>query len=442
MPRQKNASPSYLLHQRSGQARVRLTEKDGRCREHYLGPYGSPESWEKYHRLVAEHLQENKGDVSDASDLDEDVSIAELVVEYDEFASEYYVKNGEITNDRFRAVVHPLVTLYGSTPAREFGPNKLRAVREHIIQRGNASQAEYDETGKLVKAGEPLSRRYVNALIRDLLRMFKWGGSRELLAISVYESLRAVEGIRKGEDDRLREATPVRPVPDDYFDAVVAAAYPQIATMLQIQRLAGMRPDEVTIMRPRDIERSPDLWVYRPESHKLDWCEIKKEILLGPKAQSLLVPWLVNRDAEAYLFSPREVAEASYLARKEREVTKARKSRRKRPPREHYTDDTYRRAVQRICQAIGIPSWSPGRLRHNAGTEVRQAFGVEAAQLVLGHRRPPTTPKRTAKNTGDHARSRVEYKSPAGGLVAGFGITWVSAVRPRRVSWLARAIWR
>jgi integrase len=398
MPRKKNANPSYLLHQRSGQARVRLLEKDGQCREHYLGPYDSAESWEKYHRLLAEHLQEESGDVSDTTDLDEDVSIAELIVEYDKFASEYYVKNGEITNDRFRAIVAPLVTLYGSTPARKFGPNKLRAVREHIIQRGNASQAEYDENGKLVEPGDPLSRKYVNALIRDLLRMFKWGVSRELLPVAVYESLRAVEGIRKGKDDRLREAAPVRPVPNEDFDAVVAVAYPQIAAMLQVQRLSGMRPDEVTIMRPCDIEHMLDLWVYRPESHKLDWRGIEKEILLGPQAQAILEPWLQNRDSESYLFSPKEVAEASYLARREKDVTKPRVCRRRRPPRDHYTDDTYRRAVQRICKSLGIPSWSPGRLRHNAGTEVRQAYGVEGAQLVLGHRKLSTTEIYAEKN--------------------------------------------
>ena len=397
MPRQKNASPSYLLHQRSGQARVRL-EKDGRCREHYLGPYGSPESWEMYHRLVAEHLQESDGDVSDSTEVEEGLSIAEIVVQYDEFSREYYVKDGEITNDRFRAVVGPLVTLYGSTPASEFGPNRLRAVREHIILRGHAGQAKYDENGKLVKPGEPLSRGYVNALVRDLLRMFKWGVSRELLPVSVYDALRAVEGVRKGKDNRLCEAKPVRPVPEEDFEAVVAAASPQIATMLQVQRLAGMRPDEVTIMRPRDIEETGDLWIYRPESHKLDWQGIDKEILLGPRAQALLVPWLEGRSDDAYLFSPKEVAEASYSARRRREKKKPRRSRRKRPPREHYTDDTYRRAVQRICKEVDVPSWSPGRLRHNAGTEVRQEFGVEAAQLVLGHRKLSTTEIYAEKN--------------------------------------------
>jgi hypothetical protein len=46
MPR-SNAVPSYLHHKPSGQARVRIDGKD-----HYLGPYGSPESKAKYDLLV------------------------------------------------------------------------------------------------------------------------------------------------------------------------------------------------------------------------------------------------------------------------------------------------------------------------------------------------------------------------------------------------------
>ena len=49
MPKRKGHVPSYRLHKPSGQARVIIN------REHiYLGPYGSPESREKYARLIAE----------------------------------------------------------------------------------------------------------------------------------------------------------------------------------------------------------------------------------------------------------------------------------------------------------------------------------------------------------------------------------------------------
>jgi integrase len=29
--------------------------------------------------------------------------------------------------------------------------------------------------------------------------------------------------------------------------------------------------------------------------------------------------------------------------------------------------------------------WSPNQLRHTAGTEIRRQFGLEAAQVTLGH---------------------------------------------------------
>ena len=49
MPRRKNLIPSYLRHKPSGQARVSINGQTI-----YLGKYGSKESKERYHRLLAE----------------------------------------------------------------------------------------------------------------------------------------------------------------------------------------------------------------------------------------------------------------------------------------------------------------------------------------------------------------------------------------------------
>ena len=79
---------------------------------------------------------------------------------------------------------------------------------------------------------------------------------------------------------------------------------------------------------------------------------------------------------------------------------------------DRYTTDSYRRAIARACdQAFPPPAplakregetdeewqtrltawqkahrWHPHQLRHNAATELRKEFGIEAARIILGHR--------------------------------------------------------
>lgn len=150
-------------------------------------------------------------------------------------------------------------------------------------------------------------------------------------------------------------------------------------------------------MRPCDIDRTGEIWSYTPLTHKIEHDEIDKVILLGPKAQEIIRPWL-NRDAAIYLFSPKEVRQASLANRRKEETVRRgnpkrlRKRRQStRRPRDHYDDESYCQAVERACKRAKVPKWTPGRLRHNAGTQVRSKFGAEAAQLVLGHQNLSTT---------------------------------------------------
>jgi integrase len=226
--------------------------------------------------------------------------------------------------------------------------------------------------------------------------MFKWAVEEELVPVTVYQSLKAVAALRRGRTKEVLESQKIRPVPEEHIPPVLKQLPAQIAAMIQVQRLAGMRPDEVTIMRPCDIDRTGEIWSYRPFTHKTEHHEIEKVILLGPKAQAILMPWL-NRDPTSYLFSPKEVREASLASRRKEETGRRNKKRlRKRRqatriPREHYDDESYCQVVERACKRAKVPKWTPGRLRHNAGTHVRSKFGAEAAQLVLGHQNLSTT---------------------------------------------------
>ena len=71
-------------------------------------------------------------------------------------------------------------------------------------------------------------------------QIFTWGAENELVPASIVEAQRSVAGLRYGKTT-ARETEPVRPVPVAYVDAVLPHVAPQIAAMIELQRVTGMR---------------------------------------------------------------------------------------------------------------------------------------------------------------------------------------------------------
>jgi integrase len=171
----------------------------------------------------------------------------------------------------------------------------------------------------------------------------------------------------------------------------------QVAGMIRLQRLTGMRPGEVVLMRPIDLNTSESVWTYTPPSHKTAHLGRSRVILLGPKAQEILRP-LLGANLSAYVFSQRAAERARSAERRRRRrspMTPSQRARQpkatpKRAPRDRY-DVAYRRAITRASEIAGVASWHPNQLRHTAATEIRKRFGLEAARATLGHAAVSTT---------------------------------------------------
>jgi len=276
MPSSSLRIPKYRHHKARNLARVNINGKDI-----YLGEYDSPESHQKYDRLIAEWLLHQHVTPGDATKT---LSICELMVCYLQYAESYYVKNGEVTTEFgcIRAALRPLRRLYESLPVTEFGP---KALKQCMIQ-------------------EKASRTYINSQIKRVQRMFKWGVSEEFVPAVVYQALATVGGLRKGRTEAV-EHPPVLPVADAVIAQTLPHLPPVIDDMVRLQRLCGARPDEITRFRPIDIDKTGDVWVVRLASHKNEHHQKERSILLGPKAQLLLAPYLA-RDETSFRFSPRE----------------------------------------------------------------------------------------------------------------------------------------
>lgn len=366
--------PSYRLHKPTGLAVVTIGGRD-----HYLGKHGTPESRAEYNRRIAEWLATGRRPTVAEPSSVSDLSVNEMLVGYVRHADSYYVKNGKPTSEpsNIRLALRPLRQLYGLTPAREFGPLRLKAVRQAMIDSG-------------------LCRNEVNRRVRLIVRAFKWAVGEEMVPPSVHHGLRAVPGLRRGRVD-VRESEPVKPVPDAFVDAVRPFVSRQIWAMIQLQRLSGMRPGEVCIMRTIDVDTSGRVWVFTPESHKTEHHDRERRIYLGPAAQEILRPWF-RPELNAYLFQPQEAIAEHRAERRRNRKTRVQPSqlvRRKRNPKrvlgDHYNARRYGHAVARACDRANFPHWHPNQLRHNAATRLRKEFGLDVARVILGHSSPVVT---------------------------------------------------
>ncbi len=395
--------PSYRLHKSSGRAVVTI---DGR--DIFLGRHGTPESRRKYDRAISEWI----GAGRQLPVAAEDLTVLELLARFWTHAEQTYRKpNGSPSSEleNFRAALRPLKALYADTPARAFGPRSLRAVQVEMVRSG-------------------WCRTSINKQMGRVRHVFKWATAHELIPPAVYHGLVTIDGLRRGRTD-APESEPVRPVPEAYIDIVLPLLSRQVAAMIRLQLLTGMRPGEVTAMRTCDIDTGGKLWLYAPAEHKNAHRGHTRTIYLGPQAIEVLRPFL-RVDRAAPLFSPVEAEaarrDAAHAARKtplhygNRPGTNRRGTARFGTS---YTVTSYRAAIRRGCDRADawakggavianderlVPRWHPHRLRHNAATFLRRQYGLEAAQVILGHKTLSVTEIYAEKNVEAAKRIMAE----------------------------------
>ena len=377
--------PKYRHHKGTGQAFVQV-----KGRRFYLGKHNSPASKEAYARFVAEIAAKPVSvPIAPTKASDVQVTVVELAAAYLDFAEGYYVKDGRPTGELpvIRRALIIVNELYGRQPAVEFGPLALRAVQQKLIQ-------------------DHYARKTVNHFVAVIRRLFRWAASQELISVVTYQALTTVPGLKKGRS-AAREPDPVRPVADEVVDATLPFLPKVPADMVRFQRLTGCRPTEVCTIRPIDVDRSGEVWLYRPASHKTSHRDLDRVVFIGPKAQQILLPYLL-RDAQTYCFSPADSEAHRHAEQREQRKTRLQPSqvnRRKRhavrTPKAFYTKDSFNRAIRRAVDKANasrakqgsdlLPVWHPNQLRHSTATEIRRQFGLEAAQVILGHTTANTT---------------------------------------------------
>ncbi len=357
-----------------------------------------------------------------------------MVEAYLNYAEPYY-RFGNDASKTFGSIVScvkPLLQLFGMLPVREFGPKKLARVREEFVNRG-------------------LCRRQCNARTSIIRRAFKWAVSEELIEPQVFHALTALPGLKYGRTS-APESVRVRPVTDETIAATLPFLPGPLADMVRLQWLSGMRPSEVCRVRWAEINCQKTPWTYRPRTHKTMCHDHERVVFLGPAARAILEKYRFREPQDA-IFSPVDVVALRFKERRDQRKTPlscgnspgthvVRSPKRKAGA--YWITAAYGRAISCAChRAWPLPerlapkivrpcrgrkraprletpaewkarlspqqrfevgawrrahSWSPNQLRHSCGTKVRDVYGLDAAQVVLGHAHAKTTEIYAEKN--------------------------------------------
>lgn len=379
----------------------------------YLGRHGTPDSVGRYNKFLARLTSAAVATPRDRRGLRE---LDILIDSYLQHAERHYARRygrpvfGSDGGQKFKhdgtpllvsseyhsmlCALRPLGDLFGDVLACDFGPRALVEFRDSLVASG------YTRTG-------------INDTISRIKKFFRWCCQQELCQPALYSELQSVGGLYRGQGNVV-ESDPIIPAKMESVLAVLPFLPPVVSMMARVQYLCGMRPGEVCIMRPCDIDRSGGVWIYHPQRHKTEWRGFSQFKAITKQAREIIEPILPTIGGSEYVFKPADSFAWSLVERAanrptrkttlymseqrrvEREKRLAKRRVKQRQPGDCYTTDSYRRSIARgIGKAtragVAVESFTPNQLRHAILSDVSRILGQQQAQRFGGHENLKTT---------------------------------------------------
>lgn len=338
MPRPRNSIPKFSVD-RNGRA---FTKVHGQFIS--LGRGDNPDSRRRY----AEVLTAQTGGQAITGALEQRqrpaVTLNELMLKY---VTDTLPKYSCAEKHCQLSVIRLTRQLFGETAVADFGPLKLRTVRNAMVA---GDPNETDSDGK-PKPRKPWSRNTVNRQVKRLRAIIRWGVSWELVAPSVVDALDSVPSLSSSETT-AHEAKPRLAVPDADFRAVRRVLREKHRDMLDLLSLTGARPGELLKLTTGMIERTGTVWRCELAQHKTAHRGKRRVLFFNAAAQLILQKYL-KADPDARLLKMRR--------------------------------DNFGHTIKRACIRAGVSPFCPHQVRHTVATKLVDEIGTEGTQRLMGH---------------------------------------------------------
>lgn len=291
MPRRRTSHPKLCLHKPSGRAVVHVNRLPV-----YLGKYGSPEAAKAYGELIAKLSQGADREAFRPGVPSIEFTVGDLLMR---FVGEEYPRYAPAEQRCQKGAIRILRQLFGETAAKDFGPLKLRLVRDAMIK---GDPEATDANGK-PRPRLPWSRKFVNKQIARLDAIFRWGVSWELVPQTVADALTTIRPLKKGEttavDYRSRQA-----VPDDAIASVRAKLSDRQRDIFDLLLLTGARPGELIGLQIGSVNRTGEVWRADLEKHKNANKEKSRTLFFNTDAQAILLRYMKADPQARFVSTP------------------------------------------------------------------------------------------------------------------------------------------
>lgn len=332
MGRPRNTIPRFCVS-KTGRA---FTKVNGEFIS--LGRGDNPESRKRYAALLTD-LANGKTDTTVATPPAVKNSLNELMLEY---TLRELPRFSAAEQDCQRCAMRICREMFGVVPVPEFGPLKLRKVREAMIA---------GDPNAKPKARKPWSRGFVNKQIKRVRSIFKWGVSWELVPQVVADALCSVRSLAVGESS-ARETKPRLAIPEASINAVRAQLRQKHRDVFDLLLLTGARPGEMINLQPHMIDRSEETWRCDLAKHKTRHHGKSRTLFFNATAQRIIAPYMKSKDGERMF---------------------------------KMTRTGFGNVIKRACERAKVTPFVPHQLRHSVATKIADELDTEHAQRLLGH---------------------------------------------------------
>lgn len=354
-----------------------------------LGRADDPETEGRYRTFVAEWLAAGCR-WPDEKRPEAVLTVQGMVDAYTKHVAEHYRRpsTGEPTREgsNLKHALVELLELFRDLPATKVDALVVKRAREAMVARG-------------------LCRRTVNDRVQRIQRMVRWAAEERLVPPSVHHEVKLVSPLKPGRGG-AHDNPPRVAVSIEHVEAAKKHLPKPLVALVDFMLMTGARCGEACQLASRYVDRTKEVWEFRPRKHKGEWRGHTRVVLIGPKAQAAVLPFLREEPDRAW-FRPCDVVEAMHAESRKRHALARRakgqplwpkhmaRVRRKRKgaaaqisPGTEYETHAVGRAIQRACDAAGIPRFGTHALRHAAASKIYAERGEEAVVATIGHGSP------------------------------------------------------